>query len=447
MHPVGRRLSSPFVRCMLWSSGDALASVHDPSRVPQVQPAEHRASRFYQPSASNDRTQHHVKPLDGMEGEPPEKRSRGPNKSKATHLLNNDTLNAAMQGELRDHDGNLTPHKSCTHLLPDGSPCFFNLWSTKDSYKAHITRFMALTQEQRTCTVWAMLKDQYYCEQDAAGKPIGKSKWHYVVNTDQGRRCVCQHVFLLNYPISPSVVQRLQRRIHQGCTTPHAKHEENSDKANADRGASAADDIIGWYIAYAEFIGDYMPDSQEVIVPRRWRHDEWKEYFYSFGPDAVSYEYFCSILKNALELSHICRARKLLNFQHCTQCVDLNEAVAKAMRSNDTDQVKLAKAKRAAHHSQTRNERLVYYSRRERGRTFPDTLSLILDKWDSAKTTVPYFARSPGHWWSALKHNVLEQSVLGTCTTRTAHAPRTHRALCAAHRTHRRTPHTPPHAQ
>ncbi len=38
---------------------------------------------------------------------------------------------------------------------------------------------------------------------------------------------------------------------------------------------------------------------------------------------------------------------------------------------------------------------------------------MILDKWDSAKTTVPYFARSPGAWWSTSKKEVLEQHVLG----------------------------------
>lgn len=61
----------------------------------------------------------------------------------------------------------------------------------------------------------------------------------------------------------------------------------------------------------------------------------------------------------------------------------------------------------------TRAERLAYYEHRELGRASGDVLSLILDKWDSAKTTVPSFARSPGHWWSSLKHNVLEQHVLG----------------------------------
>ena len=40
-------------------------------------------------------------------------------------------------------------------------------------------------------------------------------------------------------------------------------------------------------------------------------------------------------------------------------------------------------------------------------------LSLILDKWDSAKTTCPFFARDPGGWWKSMKHDILEQHVLG----------------------------------
>jgi hypothetical protein len=42
-----------------------------------------------------------------------------------------------------------------------------------------------------------------------------------------------------------------------------------------------------------------------------------------------------------------------------------------------------------------------------------DSLSIILDKWDSAKSTCPYFARSPGAWWSSTKHDILQQHVLG----------------------------------
>ena len=56
----------------------------------------------------------------------------------------------------------------------------------------------------------------------------------------------------------------------------------------------------------------------------------------------------------------------------------------------------------------------MYYSHRELGRGSWDVLSLILDinKWGSAKTTVPFFAASlvwplVVHWWTSAKHDVL----------------------------------------
>ena len=82
--------------------------------------------------------------------------------------------------------------------------------------------------------------------------------------------------------------------------------------------------VIGWYQGYANTIGDWMPDDQELVVPRRDRKDEWNEYVASLGDDACSFGWFCHVLRTASELSHIARARRLMNFQHCTQCVDLN---------------------------------------------------------------------------------------------------------------------------
>lgn len=303
-------------------------------------------------------------------------------------------------------------HKACNEPLPNGMPCFSNLWSTKEAYEQHLVRFMNCSQEVRTTTVFNLLKDQFYCDSDADGRAVGSSKWHYVVSTDKGIRTVCQHVFLLAYPVSKATLGRLQFRIVAGYTMAHSKDEEGGAGSSA-RGPTMADEIIGWYLSYASLIGDYMPDQQEIIVPRRHRSEEFEELKGSFGEDAPTYEYFCSVLKHAPELAHVCRARKLLNFQHCTTCVDLNEVVAEAIKSKDPERVQRAKARRRAHHMETRAERLAYYSHRELGRTFPDVLSIILDKWDSAKTTIPYFARSPGHWWSSVKHEVLEQHVLG----------------------------------
>ena len=354
----------------------------------------------------------HKRTNDRQEQEPPSQRMRPSNEVRAQHLVNGDTVNAALVGEHRTVTGICTPHKMCHHPLSNDAPCFSNLWSSKAAYEKHLERFLGYSQEIRSTVVFSLLHDQFYCDSGPDGNPISDPKWHYVVSTEHGLRTVCQHVFLLVYPVSVTTLQRLKARIENGCTCAHAKLEEGGNTLDEDK-ALMRDDIIGWYVSYATFIGDYMPDGQEIIVPRRCRSEEFAELKHAFGDDAPSYEYFCSVLKNAPELAHICRARKLLNFQHCTTCVDLNERVKKAMQTKDAAKVKEAKAERRAHHMTTRAERLAYYDHRELGRSSDDVLSLILDKWDSAKTTVPYFARSPGHWWSSLKHNVLEQHVLG----------------------------------
>ena len=222
--------------------------------------------------------------------------------------------------------------------------------------------------------------------------------------------------YLLNYPIGSKTLGRLKARIIDGRTMAYAKREEGG--ASHDSGFKTQVDfktlgVIGWYQGYANTIGDWMPDDQELVVPRRDRKDEWNEYVASLGEDSCSFGWFCHVLRTASELSHIARARRLMNFQHCTQCVDLNQEVKDAMLSKDLDRIAAAKTKRTAHHQRTRAERLEYYRHRELGCSSSNVLSLILDKWDSNKTTVPYFARSPGHWWSALKHDVLDQHVLG----------------------------------
>ena len=351
--------------------------------------------------------------LDSPKEQPSARRTRPSNKERAEHLLSDDAINAALLGELRNPDGSCTAHKVCHHPLPSQAPCFSNLWSSKVAFEKHLERFLGYSQEIRSSIVFNLLQDQFYPDSGSDGMPISSDrKWHYVVSTEHGLRSVCQHVFLLVYPIGSTTLQRLKGRIESGCTGAHAKMEEGGTLRYEGK-ATMRDDIIGWYISYATCIGDYMPDGQEIIVPRRWRSEEFAELEYSLGLDASKYGYFCKVLKHAPELKHICRARKLLNFQHCTMCVDLNEKVKTAMQTRDPEKVKNAKALRRAHHMMTRAERLAYYERRELGRASCDAISLILDKWDSAKTTVPYFARSPGHWWSSLKHDVLEQHVLG----------------------------------
>mgnify|MGYP000855883085 FL=1 len=339
---------------------------------------------------------------------------RATNMAIREHLLRDDTINAALVGENLRMNGSIREAHTaeiCNCKLGTGQSCCTNLWGSKATFQQHRIEFLNRTQETRTQSVFAMLKDSNYTDQDVTGQPVGDSRWHYSVNTDLGQRAVCKGVFLLAYPIGHATLTRIQRRIKSGCTMAHDKRDDEHIFKDKDERKSLG--IIGWYIGYAESMGDWMPDSNELVVPRRDRQDEYEEYELALGDDAAAYSFFCRIIGTAPEVAHIVRARRLLNFQHCTKCDNLNAAVKAAHKSNDAQTIATARATRAAHHAEVRNERLEYYRNREKGRTSNDHLSLILDKWDSNKTTVPYFARPPGHWWTALKHEVLEQKVLG----------------------------------
>ena len=41
--------------------------------------------------------------------------------------------------------------------------------------------------------------------------------------------------------------------------------------------------VIGWYLGYAETVGDYMPHDQMTIVPRLLRQEEFAEYKATLG--------------------------------------------------------------------------------------------------------------------------------------------------------------------
>ena len=119
-----------------------------------------------------------------------------------------------MNGSLREaHTAEL-----CNCKLGTGQSCCTNLWGSKATFQQHRIEFLNRTQETRTQSVFAMLKDSYYTDQDVAGKPVGDPRWHFSVNTDLGHRAVCKEVFLLAYPIGQATLTRIQRRIRSGCS-------------------------------------------------------------------------------------------------------------------------------------------------------------------------------------------------------------------------------------
>jgi hypothetical protein len=289
-------------------------------------------------------------------------RQRPSNQAKTGHTLADDTINASMLGEHLDPAGNRTAHSACYTPLGNGEACHSELYRKKRYLQKHLRTFMDYSQEVRTETVFQLLVDRYYADLDAAGLPVGPPRWHYYVHTPEGGvRDVCQHVFLLSYPLSKKTLERLQKRIIDGCTMAHAKKQEGGVAACTGSVTSnlamKSLSVIGWYQAYAVQMGDYMPDDDQLIVPRRSRCEEYDEYAAALGDEAAGYKHYCDTIRTAPELAFICRARKLLNFQHCKTCVNLNEKVKQAIASKNADEIKRAKATRAAHHQSTRAER------------------------------------------------------------------------------------------
>lgn len=329
-----------------------------------------------------------------------------------TVLLSNSTLSSAMCGDsVLPSTGKVAAHNasSCVHPLPNAKPCWHNLWVDRDALRTERTQFLQLGQEDRSTFVFHNLQSGYYSMEDGDGNRVGKAQWHYFVN---GRE-VCKHSYLLAYPVSQRTLHNMQERVQRGCKTAHDKTEEGGGGSSS-REAYGRLSVVGWYQGYASVVGDYMPDEHMTITPRRDRLDEFKEYECALGKeDAVSYEYFCKVVKEDPYLAHIRRARKVDKFSKCGDCVRLNAKVVAAMKLGDKVAIEEAKRERRDHIDATRQERLAYYRRRELGRDpTDDSVSIILDKMDSDKTTSPWFGRAPS-WWSSLKKAALQLHVLG----------------------------------
>lgn len=156
--------------------------------------------------------------------------------------------------------------------------------------------------------------------------------------------------FAAVHGVGESTLLGLQPRARGDSRYAHRKKEEGGSKAPKIDVKTIS--VTAWMLAYADEVGDLMPDecarmtphhhcrcaiasrlcvaplcsrSGDVIIPVRNRHDEWEEYKDGRDADeAASYSHFCEVIRSADELQHIKQARKCLNFQHCKECVQLN---------------------------------------------------------------------------------------------------------------------------
>ena len=365
------------------------------------------ASTALTPASSSSQSRQSLKPPRTVDSA-----AAGPKASRLSRddlrklLLGDESCSRGVCGDMHSSfaDGKCVAHptSSCKHCTPSGEPCWSGLW-TRDSLRLKRMQLLNYSQEDASTAVFHKLQSMVDIE--------GSKVWKYYCNG----RPVCQHTFLIENVISTAQLYKLQGRIQQGCRSAHEKHEAGDSLGKPDSsGPSKSLAITAWYTGYSHVVGCWMPDDQMVVVPRRERTDEYEEYVAAFGEEAAAYPYFCRVLRTAPELEDIVRARPKLNFQDCTKCSDSNSKIKAALRKGERAVAEAAKAERAAHISEERKERLRYYDRRELGRDPQhDSVSLIIDKCDSTKTTVPWFKQSPGAWWSALRKECLCQHLLG----------------------------------
>jgi hypothetical protein len=224
---------------------------------------------------------------------------------RGTHLQDGNTVAAIFSGETLTREGERHRHgrDCCMNRQADGSPCCSGLYWNVEDVQQLMKRNVDTPQEERTKDVFNNMR--------LDGKHI-----RYELRDAQGiLRSVCREVFLLHFQVSGSTLDRMVRRSKDGSKCAHVKNEEGGQGARSPR-SYKTDDIVAWYDGYSKSAGDYMPDAQMQVVPRRFRCEEYDEYKVTVEADqCCSYKHFCDVLRNHEDLNHISRARKLNNFQ------------------------------------------------------------------------------------------------------------------------------------
>ena len=168
---------------------------------------------------------------------------------------------------------------------------------------------------------------------------------------------------------------------NEGHRTPEAKEKFKSLNA------------VAWVLSYASTVGDYLPDDNVVVTPRREKkdmHEEYKADMESSSRQSLSYGAFCRLLKDNPDLKHIRVSKLKGNFERCSKCKNLDEQLRAAIKSGQFDKVNQIKEQRRVHVRMSRGERLYYYGKREMAAKGNCT-SIIIDKWDQKKVSAPWF--------------------------------------------------------
>jgi len=100
------------------------------------------------------------------------------------------------------------------------------------------------------------------------------------------------------------------------------------------------------------------------------------------------------------------------NFCRCNTCCEIEAEIQNALKAHSADDLRVAKAKRQNHYLEEKSDKFHYYSQRNISRDATgDKLTVIIDKMDSAKNKIPYFARNPKDVDEPLKRTLTSKVV------------------------------------
>jgi hypothetical protein len=235
-------------------------------------------------------------------------------------------------------------------------------------------------------------------------------------NFQVAEKPVCREVFLLAYPVGGSTLDRLIHRVSQN---EASAYDAQTMGGRAPSLASATIQAATWLLLWAQTHGERIPGVEydgKLYAPVQSMTELWKQMNIQRATDGlrgISLSTVRSVWNSHPLLSHIRMRRKKLAFHDCEICTTLRTNVKRAASLGSKKLLAEARECLHEHFMCQRREREVYYLRRwESRQPESESLCLIFDKWSCWTTICPYFARSPGNSWQAIKERVLKNHVL-----------------------------------
>eukprot|EP01103_Thecamoeba_quadrilineata_P009529 TRINITY_DN192_c0_g1_i13.p1 TRINITY_DN192_c0_g1~~TRINITY_DN192_c0_g1_i13.p1 ORF type:complete len:858 (-),score=130.06 TRINITY_DN192_c0_g1_i13:38-2350(-) len=205
-----------------------------------------------------------------------------------------------------------------------------------------------------------------------------KRKWLYTIfqhssdNHHVNQKPCCKEGFRLIYDICKDFYYGIKHLVDD--------HHSLSDPLHPHKNSTKSDMCHAWFSSYIQKVGDLMPDSPNIHIPRyiRWKDmyavmisemaDQWTEKM------TPKYATFFRCVRT--QFPHVKRPR-FTRLGKCDTCTRLSQNIQSA---TSDDQKDLLRKERKDHTKLTQAERRSYHQRRFLGRENPrEHLSIIID--------------------------------------------------------------------